>query len=212
MLSPELTARQRAALPGSRHDQLMGVLKWLLPTLAFLLLVIIIVWPLTKAQELSFLLARDKVASAGERLRLDRAIYRGVTARGEPFTIRAQNAVQRSSADPVVDLTGLNARLIGMEGPADVAAPSGRYFIDEDRLTIAGPATLRSTYGYSLDAETIAVDLGERRVSTEAPVKGTLPMGSFRAGRLQGDLQGERLVLDRGVHLRLTGRKGRAGR
>lgn len=209
-LTPDLTARQRAALPGSRHDRVMQLLKWLLPTLAFALLVVIIVWPLTKAQELSFLLARDKVASAGERMRLDRAVYRGVTAKGEAFTIRAVSAVQRSSADPVVDLTDLQARLLGMEGPADVMAPSGRYFLEQDRLTISGPVTLRSGFGYSLDSDAIAIDLGERRVSTDAPVSGTLPLGRFRAGAMRGDLQGEHLTLYRGVHLRLNGRKGRA--
>jgi lipopolysaccharide export system protein LptC len=94
----EMTARQRAALPGSRHDSLMGVLKWLLPILALALLVTIVAWPLAKVQEFSFLLAKDKVAAAGERLRVDRAVYRGETEKGEPFVIRAAGAVQRSSA------------------------------------------------------------------------------------------------------------------
>lgn len=186
----------------------MGVLKWLLPLLAFALLVLIVVLPLTKAQEFSFLLARDRVGQAGERLRVDRAVYRGDTEKGEPFIIRADGAVQRSSADPVVDLTGLSARLIGMEGPADVAAPSGRYFLDEDRLTVSGPATLRSTYGYSLDSGDIAVDLNARRVSTASAVSGRLPVGSFRAGRMHGDIAGEHIVLDGGVHLRITPRRG----
>ncbi|KPF66334.1 hypothetical protein IP88_12965 [alpha proteobacterium AAP81b] len=205
----ELTPRQRAALPGSRHDRVMGVLKWLLPTLAFALLVLIVALPLLKAQEFSFLLARDRVGQAGERLRVDRAVYRGETEKGEPFIIRAAGAVQRSSADPVVDLTGLSARLIGMEGPADVSAPSGRYFLDEDRLTISGPATLRSTYGYSLDAGEIAVDLNARRVSTTTAVSGRLPAGSFSAGRMHGDIAGEHVVLEGGVRLRITPRRGR---
>ncbi len=206
----DLTARQRAALPGSSHDVVMGLLKWLLPLLAFALLVTIIAWPLAKVQEFSFLLAKDKVAAAGERLRVDHAVYRGETEKGEPFIIRAAGAVQRSSAEPVVEMTGLSARLIGGQGPADVSAPSGRYFLNEDRLTVAGPVVARSSSGYSLDSQEIAIDLNARRIATNQPVRGRLPIGSFRAGSLNADIAGRTMVLAGGVHLRISGRKGRA--
>ena len=88
-----LTRRQQAALPGSGHDRLMGVLKLALPAAAVIVLLTIIIWPLTKVQEFSFLLAKDKVAMATERLRLDAAVYRGETARGEAFVISAGSAV-----------------------------------------------------------------------------------------------------------------------
>ncbi len=208
----EMTARQRAALPGSRHDTVVGVLKWLLPALAMVLLVTIIAWPLAKVQEFSFLVAKDKVARAGERLRVDRAVYRGETAKGEPFQISAAGAVQRSSAEPVVEMTGLRARLIGGEGPAEVTAPSGRYFLEEDRLTVAGPVVARSQSGYALDSQEIAIDLAGRRISTALPVSGRLPIGSFRAGALAADIAGRKMVLSGGVHLRIAGRKGRATR
>ena len=42
----------------------------------------IIIWPLTKVSEFSFLLAKDKVGMAAERLRIDNAVYRGETERG----------------------------------------------------------------------------------------------------------------------------------
>ena len=45
--APTLTARQRLALPGSAHDRRMTLLKWLLPTLAGLLLAAIVIWPLS---------------------------------------------------------------------------------------------------------------------------------------------------------------------
>jgi lipopolysaccharide export system protein LptC len=208
----EMTARQRAALPGSPHDSLMSLLKWLLPILALALLVTIVALPLAKVQEFSFLLAKDKVAAAGERLRVDRAVYRGETEKGEPFVIRAAGAVQRSSAEPVVEMTGLSARLIGGEGPADVSAPSGRYYLDEDRLTVAGPVIARSRSGYSLDSAEIAIDLRGRRIATAQPVSGRLPIGSFRAGSLNADIAGRTMVLAGGVHLRISGRKGRAAR
>ena len=210
MAAAELTRRQRAAMPGSAHEKRMHVLKWLLPSLATIVLGAIIIWPLSAVQEFSFLLAKDKVGVATERLRVDSAVYRGETARGEAFVIAAGGAVQRSSAVPEVELKALTARLDMVDGPATVTAPSGRYFIDTDKLRVYGPVQLDSAAGYSLDSSTVDIDLNTRKVATETAVSGTLPIGSFTAGRLRGDIQGRNIVLEDGVHLRIRGRAGRA--
>ena len=187
----------------------MTVLKWLLPVAAVGLGLTILIWPLLGSQEFSFLLAKDQVALSRERLRVNRAEYRGTTANGEAFAISAGSAIQRTSADPVVELTALAARLDGKDGPATVDAPSGRYFIEEDRLEVTGPVKLRSDGGYTVDASTVAIDLKRRTVTTDAPVTGRLPMGNFRSNRMTGDLAGKRISLIGNVHLRIDQRGGR---
>jgi lipopolysaccharide export system protein LptC len=205
-----LTRRQRAALPGSYRDRVFGVLRWLLPALALIVLATIIIWPLTKVREFSFLLAKDKVAMAEERMRIDNAVYRGETTKGEAFVISAGGAVQRSSAVPIVELTNLNARLKLSDGPLTVTAPSGRYFLETDKLQIAGPVVLDSESGFSLDSQQVDIDINARTVSTDQPVTGKLPIGTFRANRLQADIRGRTVVLDGGAHLRIYQRSGRA--
>ncbi len=187
----------------------MAVLKWLLPAAALVLGLTIMIWPLVGVQEFSFLLAKDQVALSRERLRVDRAEYRGKTAAGEAFSISAGSAVQRTSAEPIVELTDLAARLEGRDGPATVSAPSGRYFIEDDRLEVAGPVKLRSDGGYTVDADTVAIDLKRRTVKTDVPVSGRLPMGTFRSNRMEGDLVGNRVSLIGNVHLRINQRGGR---
>ena len=207
-----LTARQKAARPGSRHDAVMQLLKWLLPVLAMAVLATIVIWPLTKVSEFSFLLAKDKVAMAAERLRIDNAVYRGETEKGEAFVISAGGAVQRSSAVAIVELTELKATLAMAEGPAKVTAPSGRYFIETDHLQVAGPVRLDSAAGYTLDSETIDIDLNTREVTSDQPLTGTMPIGNFRAGNFKGDIQGRKIVLDGGTHLQIRQGAGRATR
>lgn len=204
-----LSRRQRDALPGSSRDSLFSLLKVALPSAAVVVLAAIVIWPLVEAQEFSFLLAKDKVEAATERLRIDRAEYRGETARGEAFSIRAGGAVQRSSAVPIVELTDLSARLRMADGPAVVTAPAGRYFIDKDMLQITGPVRLDSAAGYRLDSRTVDIDLNARTVVTDQPVTGVLPIGRFSANSLAGDIQGRHVVLDGGVHLRIDGRAGK---
>ena len=210
MATATLTARQISARPGSRHDRVMALLKWLLPALALAVLATIIIWPLTKVSEFSFLLAKDNVGVAAERLRIDNAVYRGETEKGEAFTISTVGAVQRSSAVAIVELARLKATLLMAEGPAVVTAPSGRYFIETDKLQVAGPVRLDSAAGYTLDSDTVDIDLNTRQVTTDKPVTGTLPIGSFSAGSLRGDIQGRQLIMTGGAHLRIRGRTGTA--
>ena len=187
----------------------MTVLKWLLPLAALALGLTILIWPLINVQEFSFLLAKDQVAVSRERLRVNRAEYRGKTAAGEAFAISAGSAVQRKSAVPIVELTTLAARLEGKDGPSTVTAPAGRYFIEDDRLEVTGPVKLRSDGRYTVDADTVFVDLKRRLVKTDTPVSGRLPMGTFRSNRMTGDLAGNRISLIGKVHLRINQRSGR---
>lgn len=205
----DLSNRQRAALPGSTKDKVFGVLKIALPVAAVAVLGTIIIWPLAAAQEFSFLLDKGKVEAAKERLRIDNAVYRGETARGEAFVISAAGAVQRSSAVQIVELRMLKAKLAMKDGPATVIAPAGRYFMAKDMLQISGPVRLDSAAGYSLDSSTVDIDLNERTVVTTEPVTGVMPLGTFRANSLKADIQGRNIVLDGGVHLRINGREGR---
>jgi lipopolysaccharide export system protein LptC len=76
-------------------------------------------------------------------------------------------------------------------------------------LQITGPVRLDSTAGFSLDSQTVDIDLNARTVVTKAPVTGVLPIGRFSANSLSADIQGRNVVLDGGVHLRINGRPGK---
>jgi len=196
--------RARAALTGGDWDRFVTVVKIALPAAALALLATIIVWPLTSAREFSFLLAKDKVAMSKERLRTDTAMYRGQTAKGQPFEIRAGGAVQRSSAVPVVELSRLSADVTLDNGPARVTAPSGRYEIDHDLLVIAGPVRMDSAAGYTLNGADVRVSLLDRTVVSDRPVDGTLPLGNFRGNSLRADIGGKRVMLGGGTHLHIV--------
>jgi lipopolysaccharide export system protein LptC len=202
------TARQRRALPGGWRDAMVATLRWLLPLLALAILAAIVVWPMAHSQEFSFVLAKDKVALSPDRLRIDNAVYRGETADGRPFEIRAGDAVQRSSAEPVVELTRLAALLDEPQGPATVTAPSGRYEMDRDLLLVRGPVEVKSATGYSLDTGDVAVDLNARTAATDRPVSGRLPIGTFSAESLRADVGGRVVVLEGRARLHIVPAKG----
>lgn len=199
-------ARRRAMMPGSARDTWVAILKVALPAAAVILFVVILWLPLTATQEFSFLLSKDTTAAAGERLLVQEARYRGETDNGEPFELRAERAVQKTSTVPVVMLTGLSARIERADGEARVTAPAGSYNLDTQMIGISGPVEVRSESGFSLDSAGIAVDLNRRTVTASEPVSGAVPLGTFRADSFAADIDGRRVVMEGGVRLRIASR------
>lgn len=197
-------AFRRQMLPGSRRDKVIAIIKVAFPVAAGLLFVTLIALPLLVNQEFSFLLSKTSVMQAEERMRVQAASYRGETAAGEPFVIRAESGVQKSSSVPIVVLSGLSAAIERTDGPATVTAPSGEFFLDENRLRVDGPVVVRSESGYSLDGDEINVDMENSLVESGQPVSGTLPMGTFRADSFSGDVDGRRVVLQGRTHMRIV--------
>jgi lipopolysaccharide export system protein LptC len=202
----QLTRRQRAMMPGGPRDRAVRLARFGFPAAAGLLLAALVILPLSRATELSFLLSKDKAGIAGERMRIIAARYKGTTLAGEPFEIAAASAVQKTSTVPVVVLQELSARIERDDGPASVTAPAGLYHLDTDLLEVSGPVQARGGNGYRLDGQRILVDIAKAEVTSAQPVSGEMPIGSFAAGRFEADLRGRRILLDGGVSLRIRGR------
>src|SRR3954449_1181550 len=116
------TTRQRAssqrwAQPGSGHDQLVKWTKIVLPSAVGVLVAILAVAPLDKKGDVSFILDKKKVQSAPERMRVEEARYTGTDDKGQLFEIVANRAIQPSSDNPLVDISGMLARLNQNQGP-----------------------------------------------------------------------------------------------
>src|SRR3954447_20679896 len=104
----ELAERERVvkrgwAAPGGFHDFLIRLMKFGLPAAVGLLLAYLLLSPLGKDKEASFLLDKKKVGVAHERLKMEAAQYRGLDNQGRPFTVDAAKAVQATSSVPIVD-------------------------------------------------------------------------------------------------------------
>lgn len=201
--------RQRWAAPGSRHDRLIGVTYWLLPVLIGVLAGFLVMAPLTMGGDVSFVLDKNKVEVAKERLKIQQARYRGNDAKGQPFSLTAGSAVQRSSAEPVVQIDRLAAQLGLQDGPATLTAPAGRYDMDTEKVDVRGPIAFRGPNGYSLDTSAATVDLKSRTLQSGGGVTGTVRQGNFSADRLSADLEARTVTLRGNARLRVNPRGAR---
>ena len=198
------SARQHWAAPGSAHDRLVGFLRWALPSGVGVLGAFLVLAPLYASGDVSFVLDKNKVEVAHERLKIQSARYRGEDGKGQPFTLSARSAVQKSSAEPVVQIAGLAALLQLADGPARIVADQGRYDMTRERVQMDGPIRFTGPNGYRLDTHDATADLKTRRLQSGGAVTGTVPQGSFSADRLHADLDQRTVRLDGHAHLRIV--------
>ena len=196
----ELADRERLekrgwAAPGGVHDSLIKLFKIALPALIGVLLAFLAFAPLEDKQEVSFLLDKNKVEHAEERMRVEAAQYRGQDDRGRPFVLNAGTALQQSSARPIVDITDMRAQISLEDGPARLAANRGRYNMERDQVDVIGPILFTAADGYRLATRDVTVDLRRRRLESHGPVNGRMPLGRFTAGGMEVSLPERRVVL-----------------
>lgn len=203
--------RQHWAAPGGQHDRLVAILKKTLPIAVGVLTALLAVAPFTHQNEVSFVLDKKKVDMSAERLKVVEALYRGEDANGRPFSIRAGSAVQKSSREPIVQLTDLEARLELQSGGALVTAQHGQYDLNKETVAINGPIQFESADGYRLTTRDVDIALDARTLHSRGQVDGRMPTGNFSADHVSADLAKRTVSLDGHARLRIDqfGRKGR---
>jgi lipopolysaccharide export system protein LptC len=208
-VSPDAGRRERAvkrrwARPGSAHDWLVGFFKIVLPLGVGAVLAYLLLSPLSKTKENSFLLDKKKVDVAHERLKTQSAEYRGVDDQGRPFTVQAQRAVQPTSASPLVNVTGMAAQMQLKEGPGTVHADQGQYNIDKQQMQVEGPVHVQAANGYKLETRDVLVDLNTHKVTGSRGVEGSTNVGTFSAQNLDSDIRNKSVVLTGRAHLHIA--------
>jgi lipopolysaccharide export system protein LptC len=197
--------RRRAfAAPGGSLDRIVRWLAVCLPALVGVVAALMIITPLSPRGEVSFILDRNKVALAEDRLRIDNAVYRGADKEGRPFSLSAGQAVQRSASEPVVRMRDLVARILLAQGPALLQADAGRYDFDAETVSIDNEVIFQAADGYRMTARGVAIDLNAKALVGSGGVEGAVPAGTFSADAIRADLSERTVALVGNARLRMV--------
>ncbi|MES2096427.1 MAG: LPS export ABC transporter periplasmic protein LptC [Pseudomonadota bacterium] len=203
------SARHQWAAPGSAHDSLVAVLRVVLPSAVGVVAAMMVFLPLTSTGDVSFVLDKNKVEISKERLRVQSATYRGQDDKGQPFMLSAESALQKSIADPVIEMQKLSAQMQLTDGLATLDAPSGKFNPNTQQVDVSGPINFVGPKGYTLRSDTATLDLKKKSMTGNGGVTGTLPQGTFSGDRMSADLDNRVVRLDGRARLRITPRRAR---
>lgn len=204
LASHEREVKQRWAVPGSSHDKIVRFAKVALPSAVGVVIAFLAMAPLDKSGDVSFILDKNEVENAPERMRVEQARYVGEDNSGRRFTIVADRALQQTSEQPIVDIWGMAARFGFQHGPVTVTASQGRYNLDEQKVSIEGPVRVAGPEGERLVTRDVTVDLKQNRLTSEGNVAGRMELGQFQAEHLRADLGTRTVVLDGGARLKIV--------
>jgi lipopolysaccharide export system protein LptC len=191
------------AEPGSRHDAVVRAVKYGLPALIVGLVLMLAIAPFEQRGDVSFILDKNEVEQARERMRVEKAQYVGEDNKGQKFLIVADRAVQQSSNVPIVTIQGMQARLNMARGPLSIAALRGQYDLEEEVVQVDGPIRVVGPDGYQLATRDVTVSFDSRTMRSRGPVSGHMPLGEFQAGSLRADLDERTVSLEGGVRLKI---------
>lgn len=204
LANQERATKQRWAVPGSSHDRVVRLAKIALPSAVGVVIAFLAMAPLENRGDVSFILDKNQVENAPERMRVEQARYTGEDNRGQKFQITANRALQRTSEQPIVDIWGMLARFGLSQGPVTVAANQGQYNLDAQKVTVPGPVRVSGPEGESLVTRNVTVDLKQNTLTSEGGVSGRMRLGQFEAQRLRADLDSGTVVLDGGTRLKIV--------
>ena len=192
------------AEPGSRHDSVIRAVKFGLPLLILGLVVILAISPFEQRGDVSFILDKNEVEQARERMRVEQARYVGEDNKGQKFLFVADRAVHQSSNVPIVTIQGMQARLNLARGPLSIAALRGQYDLEQEMVRVNGPIQVVGPDGYRLATRDVTVNFDSRTMKSTGPVSGQMPLGQFQAGSLKADLDERTVSLEGGVRLKIV--------
>ena len=197
--------RRRAfAAPGSPLDRTVRWLALGLPALVGVVVALMVVTPLGPRGEVSFLLNRNKVATAPNRLFVNNAVYRGEDQKGRPFSLTAGEAVQHTAMQPVVELRDLVGSILLDEGPARLTAPTGSYNYETQQVSVPNQVTFVAADGYEMRTSGVSIDLDKKAMVGSGGVAGAVPAGTFSADSIHADLDKRTVSLQGNARLRMV--------
>jgi lipopolysaccharide export system protein LptC len=197
--APGVLARARANRSRPKrlaYSRFVFAMKLFLPTVAFCLVVLVILWPQIHIDSSQFTLgfARLKL-SGGESPSMVNARFVGTDRRNQPFTVTADLAKSASLGSSNVELEQPKADLGMNDGSAVMlTANSGLYDQSGKTLKLQGAVNLFHDSGYEFKTAAADVDFASGTASGTKPVDGQGPFGELHSEgfRIAGD--GKRLL------------------
>jgi len=197
-----------------RYSRLVGWAKFLLPSAAGFLILILAAWPYLSTSVARLRTLFPKLDSAQIRdLRMINPRYNGVDKEHRPYTVTAdsarQNGIGSGNGDDLVALEGPKADLLTKEGNwMVVTGDTGIYQPETHFLDLFGHVTMFHKNGYVFRTTSARVDLDSGTAEGHEPITGDGPSGTIVGDGFRILQRGDTVVFTGKSHLLLNSTHG----
>ncbi len=197
-----------------RYSRLVGWAKFLMPSAAGLLILLLAAWPYISSGVERLRTLFPKLDSVQIRdLRMISPHYNGLDKEGRPFTVIAdtarQNGVGSGNGEDLVALEGPKADLLTKEGSwMVVTGDTGIYQPETHFLDLFGHVTMFHKNGYVFHTTSARVDLDSGTAEGHERITGDGPSGTVEGDGFRILNRGDTVVFTGNSHLVLNSTHG----
>jgi lipopolysaccharide export system protein LptC len=205
------TARTHStALQALRYSRFVGVMKRTLPIGAAAIVAAVIAYSVVPRNQDRFSLLNQRMGNLRNDLAMTKPRLTGTDARGNPFVITADAAIQDPANRHRATLKQVQAdmQFDGLHW-LNASADTGLFDMDAGTLKLDGGIALYTDSGYELHTKSADADLRNNIFQGHEKVAGHGPLGSLSADRFQIDRLKKHLTLNGHVHMIMYPNKAR---
>ena len=191
-----------------RYSRYVALMKRLLSLGAFLIIAAVLAFFFVQRMPRQFQMSYERLGHIENDLTMVKPRLAGADARGNPFVITADFAVQDAHNPKKADLKNLEADLtLDKQNWINARAKSGMVDMNTGQLELRDGIDVFTATGYELHSNSASANLKQNMIHGHEPVTGQGPEGRLRADEFHADRTTNVLTLSGHVHMTLKGTK-----
>jgi lipopolysaccharide export system protein LptC len=203
------SARVRTtAMEALRYSRFVALMKRLLSLGAFLTIAAVLAFFFAQRMPRGLQMSYERLGRIENDLTMVKPRLAGADAKGNPFVITADSAVQDAHNPKKASLKNLEADLTVDKGNwINARARAGMVDMDSGALELRGGIAVFTATGYELHTNSASANLKQSVIHGHETVTGQGPQGTLRADEFHADRATNLLTLSGHVRMTLLGTK-----
>jgi len=203
------SARVRTtAVEALRYSRFVALMKRLLSLGAFLIIAAVLAFFFVQRMPRQLQMTYERLGRIENDLTMVKPRLAGADAKGNPFVITADSAVQDARNPKKASLKNLEADLsLDKQNWINARAKTGMVDMDSGALELRGGIAVFTATGYELHTNSASANLKQSVIHGHEAVTGQGPQGTFRADEFHADRATNLLTLSGHVQMTLLGTK-----
>jgi len=191
-----------------RYSRYVALMKRLLSLGAFLIIAAVLAFFFIQRLPRQMQVSYEQLGRIENDLTMVKPRLAGADAKGNPFVITADFAIQDAHNAKKADLKNLEADLtLDKQNWINARAKAGMVDMNTGQLELRDGIDVYTATGYELHSNSASANLKQNIIHGHEPVTGQGPQGKLRADEFHADRTTNILTLSGHVHMTLIGSK-----